>query len=292
MSLIIVPCHSVWKAAIKDEDPLNLGQLPAHWLLASFQLEGRNHFAMIKHGLQGVKTLLENIKQGSPSCEDNLLLFSGSKTKPELNLSEGESYYKLIRKILKFNEQKTSLNEIFDDPELVKLAHTIKNGVSDPELNTLLSTNVSYEEYAMDSFDNVYYSLLKYHEMYSKYPKKVIVVGFEFKRARIVQLHGKKALGIDNEYIGIDPQPLGWSSEQLKNYFDDINFHESKNALVPFEKDWYAVRTPLIDKKLSRNSFGVVPLYPEMISLHHPDTIEDEEFYKSVVLPKYGNFKS
>ncbi|KAL6941744.1 hypothetical protein ACO0RG_002882 [Hanseniaspora osmophila] len=292
MSLVIIPCHSVWKAAINDENPLNLGQLPEHWVLAPFQLEGRDHFAMIKHGLQGVKTLVDTIGQDTSADANNMLFFSGSKTKPQLNISEGESYYKLIQKILKFDEQVKPLSKIFDDPELVDLVHTIKNSVSDQVLDSFLSTNVTYEECSLDSFDNLYYSLLKYHEMFSVYPKKIVVVGFEFKRKRFVYLHGRKALGIDIEYIGIDPKPIGLSPEQSKTYFDDLKFQESKNALVPFEKDWYAVRKPLLDKKQSRNPFGVVPSYPELISLHHPQVLEDREFFESVVLSKYKNFEN
>lgn len=45
------------------------------------------------------------------------------------------------------------------------------------------------EEYAKDSHENLLFSICRFAEMTGRYPKKITVVGFEFKRKRFEDIH-------------------------------------------------------------------------------------------------------
>ncbi|KAH3902322.1 uncharacterized protein SCODWIG_00280 [Saccharomycodes ludwigii] len=280
--LIIVPGHSVWK---KTNDPLNLGQLSDHWVLAPFQLEGNDHLTMIKHGL---KAIIELVKEYDGLTDQNLILYSGSKTKVNIDQSEGKSYYELMKRLL-LETNPTVINNVFQnlDKQIIEMINEIhKIG----KINDVFKKDViNYEEYALDSFENLYYSILKFKQLNSskKLPNKITIVGFEFKRKRFVELHAAKALGYNNlEYIGIDPNPIALTAEKRVKYFADLAVQENKYGYEPFVKDWYGVKVPLLEKKLKRNVFNMVAAdyyYPYLVDLKHDG--DDFEFYTKVVKP-------
>ena len=64
------------------------------------------------------------------------------------------------------------------------------------------------EDYALDSFQNLLYSIARFHEYTGRYPSHITVVGYEFKRRRFTELH-RAALRWPRErfdYIGIDAE--------------------------------------------------------------------------------------
>jgi hypothetical protein len=64
------------------------------------------------------------------------------------------------------------------------------------------------ENYALDSFQNLLFSIARFHEMTGRYPEQITVVGYEMKRARFTNLH-RAAIRWPREkftYIGIDPE--------------------------------------------------------------------------------------
>jgi hypothetical protein len=64
------------------------------------------------------------------------------------------------------------------------------------------------EEYALDSYQNVLFSIARFHEQTGTYPRHITVVGFEMKRRRFEELH-IRALRWPRErftYIGIDEE--------------------------------------------------------------------------------------
>lgn len=64
------------------------------------------------------------------------------------------------------------------------------------------------EDYALDSFQNLLYSIARFHEYTGRYPSRITVVGYEFKRRRFTELH-RAALRWPRErfdYIGIDAE--------------------------------------------------------------------------------------
>ncbi|KAI9506432.1 hypothetical protein BX070DRAFT_240584 [Coemansia spiralis] len=109
------------------------------------------------------------------------------------------------------------------------------------------------EEYARDSYENVLFSVARFREITGRYPDRITVVGFDFKRERFLDLH-RKALRypkIRFNYIGINPP--GDSSELLKN--------ERENAYNLFAKDLYGCTERLAEKRRERNPFLTVHGY-------------------------------
>lgn len=71
------------------------------------------------------------------------------------------------------------------------------------------------ENYALDSYQNILFSLARFHEVTGRYPVQVTVVGYEMKRRRFDELH-RAALRFPTthfEYIGIKPPTSEEESE-------------------------------------------------------------------------------
>ncbi|KAJ2802755.1 hypothetical protein H4R20_003158 [Coemansia guatemalensis] len=103
------------------------------------------------------------------------------------------------------------------------------------------------EDHARDSFENVLFSIARFHELTGNYPDRVTVVGFEFKRSRFVDLH-RRALRyprIRFNYVGVNPPG---DSEALSR-------SEKSNAYNLFAEDLYGCVGPLAEKRRSRNPF-------------------------------------
>jgi hypothetical protein len=45
------------------------------------------------------------------------------------------------------------------------------------------------EDYARDSYENLLFSLCRFHELAGSWPRNVTVVGYAFKEERFVSLH-------------------------------------------------------------------------------------------------------
>lgn len=63
------------------------------------------------------------------------------------------------------------------------------------------------EDHALDSYQNFLFSIARFHEFTGKYPSKITIVGYEFKRARFTELHRAALRWPSNKfhYIGVDP---------------------------------------------------------------------------------------
>lgn len=109
-----------------------------------------------------VATFLEHMQAGVAAAAANpaaLLLFSGGATRASAGpLSEAVSYWAVANAQGWFNE-----------PGVRDRAYT--------------------EEHARDSYENLLFSLCRFHELTGAWPRNVTVVGYEFKRARFEQLH-------------------------------------------------------------------------------------------------------
>lgn len=200
------------------KDDNDNGQLALSWTLAPFQIKGHDHECFVDHITQALK-----LTEADPS---SVLVISGGQTKAECGqVSELSLYYNLGRRLAE---------------------------------NAAVFDRVSVEEYARDLFENVFFSLCRFYEMMGRYPSKITIVGFEFKRERFEKLHLKQALAFPGvvTYLGNLPKPDG----DYEEYFDDLAASEEKYAVVPFTKDWYGVGGELAEKKRQRNPFGrVVP---------------------------------
>ncbi|AMD19044.1 HBR143Cp [Eremothecium sinecaudum] len=287
--LILVPCHSIWKESYPKCQAANLGQLPEHWYLAPFQLEGNDHIAFIKHAVFGIRELVNDLVSG-------ILIFSGSQTKKEAGpISEACSYYSMAQKLLTWIELgKTVPDQLKDDIEIIPNCKAIINTLQDKYRITvaeLFEKHISTEVFALDSFDNLLYSIGRFHELTSYYPVGITIVGFGFKKERFLNYHAK-AIDFPSErikYISKEPIPDYSDPKAIEGYFTTLKELEKKNALCLFASDWYGTRDTLALKKNSRNPFKKNHRYS--LPLHHLQNedfkiIDDQQYYNQFISGK------
>ncbi|SCU95608.1 LAME_0F12750g1_1 [Lachancea meyersii CBS 8951] len=278
--LIIVPCHSLWKID-NGLEPGNYGQSFKHWFLAPFQHEGRDHLSFVMHSLLAINELLDD-------TEHSLLLFSGSCTKKEAGtVSEAQSYFLHARKLLNAVSYGFDLPLAFTSHEDIwKYCVLINKKMKSQSLTVdeLFASHISVEEFALDSLDNLLYSLVKFRSLTSNDASRVTISGFGFKKTRFLELH---AVAIDYRpsqinYISYEPQPISIDPKELEAYKQNLEHQEMNSALIPFRADWYATKSPLLDKKCQRNPFNLTPDYS--LPFTRKENIEnDEAFFKSTI---------
>jgi hypothetical protein len=74
--------------------------------------------------------------------------------------------------------------------------------------DSLISARATTENYAMDSYQNLLFSIARFREFTGYFPSKITVVGYEFKQLRFTELH-REALRWPKKkfnYIGVDPE--------------------------------------------------------------------------------------
>lgn len=102
------------------------------------------------------------------------------------------------------------------------------------------------EEYALDSFLNVRYSLHRFRDVCGAWPENVTVFGWEFKRRRVAELH-RAALGWQKpfSYVGVnDP-----ANPEV------VRAREAQTC-AQFEADPCGESSPIADKRKERAPFG------------------------------------
>lgn len=166
-----------------------------------------------------------------------VLVFSGGQTSSKAGpISEGQSYWLLAE----------ALGEL----------------VIDTDGNSLAGRMIA-EEFARDSYENLLFSIARFKEYTGQYPRKITVVGLEFKKQRFINLH--RAIlhfPIENfSYFGIDPP-------QLKG--NPPTAGEKANAEIPFSEDPHGCTNKiLVNKRRERNPFRRT----------HPYTLSCPELY-------------
>ena len=104
-------------------------------------------------------------------------MFNRGQTKPQSSTTEAESYLRLAQ----------AARLLPDD---------------------LLFERSTTENYALDSFQNLLFSIARFHEFTGHFPSVITIVGYEFKRPRFTDLH-REALRWPMDkfnYIGVDPK--------------------------------------------------------------------------------------
>ena len=79
--------------------------------------------------------------------------------------------------------------------------------VSSPS-TTAPTLRATTENYALDSYQNLVFSVARFHEYTGRWPSRITVVGYEMKRRRFTELH-RAALRWPVEkfdYVGIDAE--------------------------------------------------------------------------------------
>ncbi|KAL5483269.1 hypothetical protein ACEPAI_8499 [Sanghuangporus weigelae] len=213
--LVVVPGHGVWlgneaREAYKEDA----------WALEHYQTgEGAR---------SRIETFIAHIRRGAGIANDDpksLLVFSGGSTRHQTAVSESASYYSL------------ALTLSFIHP-----ASPPPRGSS---LNTYQRT--ATEDYALDSFQNLLFSIARFRTVTGHYPERITVVGYGMKEARFSKLHRVAVRWLSDRwtYIGVDIEDGVIREEATKG--------ELANGYLPYEKDLYGCHGTLLAKRRSRN---------------------------------------
>lgn len=104
-------------------------------------------------------------------------MFNRGQTKPLSSTTEAESYQRLAQAAKLLPDQ-------------------------------LLFERSTTENYALDSFQNLLFSIARFHEFTGHFPSTITIVGYEFKKPRFTKLH-REALRWPRDkfnYVGVDPK--------------------------------------------------------------------------------------
>lgn len=162
-----------------------------------------------------VPSLVEHVrtavKLAAREPERALVMFSGGRTQKEVKWSEAEGYERLARRL-----------------------------VGEKAVKTVPETR------ARDSFENLMFSMCEHKRVAGAYPKRLTVVGFDFKKKRFLERHAV-ALRLTNliEYVGMQPE---LNDEKVKL--------EMEGVIPQFERDPYGCEPPLSTKRERRDAFG------------------------------------
>ncbi|KZT56192.1 hypothetical protein CALCODRAFT_436109 [Calocera cornea HHB12733] len=234
--LIIVAGHAVWTGCF----PEKRGD-ESDWILEAAQkaTASASVKAFWSHIVKGAEQLLAD--------ESSLLVFSGGRTRALTpQWSEASSY----------------------------LALGIESNVF--QSNFQPHPRVTTEDYSLDSFENLLFSVARFREVVGRYPKKITVVGFGMKEPRFTELH-RKAIRWPLQpetwnYIGVDLDGGGR---------DMAVDGERKYGYMPFTKDLYGCHSSLLDKRKRRNPHSRYhPFHSSAPELRHllewcpPDGVE------------------
>ncbi|BGP02181.1 hypothetical protein RTBOTA2_005060 [Rhodotorula toruloides] len=210
--LVMVPGHAIWQGcdashATEDKD----------WILEPMQRGG------------SVRTYLKHIAKGAEVAvrdPEALLIYSGGQTRPNSDLTEGLSYARLA-KLGNIYEQ------FMDEEQRHKNAGEFER--------------VTTEDFAMDSMENVLFSIARFKEFTGHYPTYITVVGYGMKRRRYEDVHRAAVRWPASafKYIGID------NEGDVQGDYEG----ERKYGLEPFLRDMYGCHGSLLAKRRKRNPY-------------------------------------
>ena len=228
--LIILCCHAIYipKTHRSTLPPETL--LEANWLIATFQTSESSTFTT------HLKTSLDLLSQDAMSH----LVISGSKTRPEINLSEAASYLALALENHFWREH--------DDVE------------STTQANDTLRRRITLEEKALDSFSNIINSVISFWRMTSCWPEKISIISHAFKESRFL-LHHCPTLQLPSSmitYIGIDPDYMNPSSvDHDARRTEEVRKWEDGRGLRAWKSDEWGRGVILRTKRAERNHWAV-----------------------------------
>ncbi|KAL7424570.1 hypothetical protein Q5752_000254 [Cryptotrichosporon argae] len=228
--LVLVPGHAIWlgadaAAAARAESD------NADWVLEPMQKRG------------SVKTFVRHIEMGAQVIRDDpkaVLVFSGGQTRPYPSppLPEGQSYHRLATLL--------GLLPSTSSPSGSGSAMGYDGTSASPALAP--AHRATSEEFALDSYENLLFSLARFREFTGVWPRRVTVVGYGMKQRRFEQLH-RAAIrfpAADFAYIGIDDD-----GDTTEHYAGELKF-----GFTPFLSAPSGCHPPLSIKRQLRNPFA------------------------------------
>lgn len=119
------------------------------------------------------------------------------------------------------------------------------------------------EEFALDSYENLLFSIARFKEVTGRWPEKITVVGYGMKRQRFDELH-RAAIGFPAEafhYVGIDDE-----GDTTEHYAGELKY-----GYTPFLSSPSGCHPPLSFKRQLRNPYYKYHPYhtscPEIVEL-------------------------
>ncbi|CAE7662164.1 unnamed protein product, partial [Symbiodinium pilosum] len=218
------------------------------WFLESYQRGQDLPQALVSHIKAGVEVAALDPKLGKETILGKyvwkaLLIFSGGQTRAAAGpRDEGWSYYRVAEY---FDWWGYSANR----PDFLREAQQ-RTQLAGQSYMPVAQRTVT-EEFALDSYQNVLFSICRFREIVGHYPDKITVVSFTFKKQRFSDLH-RGALRFPSarfSYVGIQPPP--------GSRFDMVRAQGGElGAAKLFQSDPYGCHSPdLVEKRRSRNPF-------------------------------------
>lgn len=140
-------------------------------------------------------------------------------------------------------------------------------GVFGPTPSDLSQLRATTENFALDSYQNLIFSIARFNEYTGHYPDKITVVGYAMKSARFNDLH-RNAIRWPAEaftYVGVEPDEASATAEdgevhvsnvyRAKDYFI-LSVLQRLNGYLPYSSDLYGCHSLLESKRLMRNPFS------------------------------------
>ncbi|KIL68870.1 hypothetical protein M378DRAFT_70620 [Amanita muscaria Koide BX008] len=204
--LIIVTGHAIW---IGTDPSLRLSE--DQWLLEPYQKGQGRLDAFFAHISRGADLAVHD--------RYSLLVFSGGQTKKASTTTEAESYLRLALYSNLFGASGTPATDF---------------------------SRTTTENYALDSYQNLLFSIARFHEYTGRFPENITVIGYEFKRQRFVHLH-RPAIRWPSDrfhYIGVDATDESSSAARQGEW---------ENGYKPYSEDLYGCHSFLASKRRQRN---------------------------------------
>ena len=232
-NLIVVACHSILNPLILPTYNTETTSLTENlWFLLPYQKTQSLPLSIDLHIKAGIKQAALD--------PDSLLVFSGGMTRKETGqyMSEGGSY--------------SLYADLFGLWDGVIDGEGTGEKLNDSVIKSIRSRTTT-ETNALDSYQNLIFSIARFHQVTGNYPEKITIVSFTFKEERFVTLHAK-AIRFPRDrisFIGVDPpaETVGFNILEAKE-------GEKINAYSLFLSDLYGCHEPALqNKRLGRDPF-------------------------------------
>lgn len=247
--MVLVPGHAIW-AGNDFKDRFN----DENWILEPYQRGG------------SVKTFWKHIEKGVEIADADptaLLIFSGGQTRTTSLQTEAESLLALaissdlslpVLPGFNFTERVESHNKITasHDEILGRVGAKAQSNAGVAASPGLVGVRMTTENFALDSFENLLFSIARFREFTGRYPQRITIVGYGMKKARFDELHSKAVrwptkgyLRGQRKYLYVPFDDEGDNTAQYEG--------EKLKGYTLFERDMYGCHGKLREKRLERN---------------------------------------